>query len=141
MSQQDNLTAQKRFGQAVNTGQLDALRHLVAPEVKDHDPAPDQGPGPDGYIRMFAALRAAFPDLAVMVDTLVADDDQVAIAYTITGTHRGPFLGVSASGKSIHARGVQIARFADGKMVERWGSSDQLGILQQIGAAPTRLAA
>jgi predicted ester cyclase len=32
---------------------------------------------------------------------------------------------------------VQIARFEDGRIAERWGSSDELGILKQLGANPT----
>jgi len=63
----------------------------------------------------------------------VADDDSVALAYTITGTHQGEFMGLAPTGRKISARGVQIARFQNGKLVERWGSSDQLGILQQLG--------
>jgi len=46
-------------------------------------------------------------------------------------------MGVPATGKRIKARGMQIARFENGKMVERWGSSDELGILKQIGAGPS----
>ena len=133
MTKQDNLAAQEKFGKAVNTGQLELLRDVIAADVVDHDPAPDQGAGPDGYIRMFGALRTSFPDFAVSVDQVVIDDDKIAIAYTITGTQKGEFLGVAPTGRKIRARGVQIARFQDGKMVERWGSSDQLGILQQIG--------
>ena len=67
------------------------------------------------------------------MEQLVADDDNVAIAYTITGTHQGDFLGVPATGRQIKTRGMQIARFHNSQIVERWGSSDQLGILQQIG--------
>ena len=70
------------------------------------------------------------------MEQLVADDENVAIAYTVTGTHQGDFLGVPATGRQIKARGLQIARFQNGQIVERWGSSDQLGILQQIGVDP-----
>ena len=137
MTKQDNLAVQQKFGSAVNSGQLELLRDVIAADVVDHDPAPDQGAGPEGYIRMFAALQASFPDLAVSVDQIVTDDDKIAIAYTMTGTQKGEFLGIAPTGRKIRARGVQIARFQDGKMVERWGSSDQLGILQQIGARAT----
>ena len=103
---------------------------MIRPQVR--------GVGPDGYIQFFTQFRSAFPDLQITVDHLTADDDSVAIAYTVTGTHKGDFLGVPATGRSMSARGVQIARFdPNARMVERWGSSDQLGILQQIGAAPT----
>ena len=137
MTIQDILAIQQKFGTAVNTGQLELLRDVVAADSVDHDPAPDQGPGPEGYIRLFSSLRTSFPDLAVSVDQLVTDEDKIALAYTITGTHKGEFLGVAPTGRKIRARGVQIARFKDGKLVERWGSSDQLGILQQIGARAT----
>lgn len=135
MSQQDNIAATERLGAAVNSGNLDALHEVFAPNVIDRDPASDQAPGPEGFIHFFTGFRASFPDLNISVEQLVADEDNVAIAYTVTGTHRGDFLGIPATGKSIKARGVQIARFENGQIVERWGSSDQLGILQQIGAS------
>lgn len=130
-----NIAAQEAFGEAVNTGNLNAFDDLVAADSVDHDPAPGQVAGPDGFKGMFTEMRTAFPDLHVDVETLVADDDQVAFAYTLTGTHQGPFQGHEATGKPIKVRGVQISRFTDGKLVERWGSSDELGILTQLGVA------
>lgn len=136
MSQKDNIAAQERLGEAIIAGDLDVLDEVFAAEVVDHDPAPDQGPGPQGFKDFFSALRTAFPDLEVEVEKLVADDDHVAIAYTLSGTHEGDFNGVDPTGKKVTARGMQIGRFEDGRIVERWGSTDELGILQQLGAAP-----
>lgn len=133
MSREQNLATQERLGEAVNSGNLDALTEVFAPNVVDHDPAPDQGSGPEGFQTFFATLAGAFPDAHIELETLVADDDNVAIAYTLTGTHQGDFMEVAPTGKRIKARGVQIARFENGLIVERWGSSDELGILQQIG--------
>lgn len=136
MSKADNIAAQERFGNAVNSNSLDDLNDLVAADCIDHDPAPGQIKGPFGYISLFRQMISAFPDFAVEVEQLVADDDKVAFAYTITGTHRGEFFGIPATGRRIRARGLQISRFnSEAKMIERWGSSDQLGILQQLGAA------
>ncbi len=70
---------------------------------------------------MFGEMRASFPDLNVAVDKVVTDNDNIAIAYTLTGTHKGSFLGVAPTGRRISARGVQIARFEKGMLVERWG--------------------
>jgi steroid delta-isomerase-like uncharacterized protein len=139
MSQQENIDAIQRLGEAVNSGNLEALHEVFSPNAIDRDPAADQEPGPEGFIHFFTGFRAAFPDLSISVEQLVADDDNVAIAYTVTGTHQGDFLGIPATGRPIKARGVQIARFENGQIVERWGSSDQLGILQQIGV--TKLGA
>lgn len=133
MSKEQNKKAQEQFGEAVNTGDLEKLRDLVAQDVKDHDPTPDQGPGPQGYIDFFSMMRNAFPDMHIEVEKLVADDENVAFAYTLTGTHRGEFMGVKSTGTPIEVRGLQISRFKGGKLVERWGSSDELGILKQIG--------
>lgn len=132
MSKESNIKAQEAFGHAVNSGDLEAIRDVIAPEAIDRDPAPGQGLGPEGFIRLFTELRTAFPDLKIAVEHMVADDDNVAFAYTITGTHRGSFLGVPPTGRQIRARGMQISRFENGKAVERWGSSDQLGILEQL---------
>lgn len=131
-----NIAAQEAFGEAVNTGNLDAFDDLVAAGSVDHDPAPGQATGPEGYKTMFSELRTAFPDLNVAVENLLADGDQVAFAYTLSGTHQGPFEGHAATGKSFKVRGMQISKFADGKLTDRWGSTDQLGILTQLGITP-----
>lgn len=137
MSRESNIAAQERFGAAVNTGDFQVFNDVVAPNAVDHDPAPGQAPGPEGYRQFFTELRAAFPDLKVSVAHMVADADNVAFAYTVTGTHQGAFMGFAPTGKQIRVRGMQISKFADGKMVERWGSSDQLGMLRQLGLAPS----
>lgn len=133
MNREDNKKAQEKFGEAVNNGNLEKLRDLVAQDVKEHDPAPNQGPGPQGYIDFFTMMREAFPDMHIEVEKMVADEDNVAFAYTLTGTHKGEFMGVKATNTPIKVRGMQISRFKEGKMVERWGSSDELGILKQLG--------
>lgn len=136
MTRDANIAAQERFAEGVNSGNFDVFDEVVAPDVVDHDPAPEQGPGPEGFKRMFGTMRSAFPDLEVTPEHMTATDDDVALAYTITGTHQGDFLGVAPTGRGITARGVQIGRFENGRLAERWGSSDQLAILQQLGAEP-----
>jgi steroid delta-isomerase-like uncharacterized protein len=134
MSRETIIQATEKFGELVNGGRFDAFPEVVAPDCHDHDPAPGQHMGPEGYQAFFTQLRSAFPDMQVEVKKLVADGDSVAFAYTLTGTHQGDFNGHKPTGKAIKVRGMQIGRFVDGKMVERWGSSDELGILKQIGA-------
>ena len=138
MSQQENIDATKKFGEAANTGNFALFHEVVALGSIDHDPAPGQGTGPAGFTAFFTELRSAFPDLSIEVEHMVADDDNVAFAYTMSGTHQGEFMGIPATGKRISARGMQIGRFEQGKLVERWGSSDELGILKQLGVEPTK---
>ena len=140
MSTEKNRAAQERLAQAVTSGNLDVISEVFAPNVVDHDSAPDQQPGPEGVKHYFATLRSAFPDLTVKPEHMVTTEDEIALAYTISGTQQGDFLGVAPTGKHISARGMQIARFENGQIVERWGSSDELGILKQLGVAPQRVA-
>jgi len=88
---------------------------------------------------VFHSLVYAIPfrlaRLRIAVEHLVADDDNVAFAYPITGTLGGPFNGIPAAGKKVRVRGMQISNFnSDAKLVERWGASNEVGILQQIGS-------
>jgi len=136
MSREANVAAQQAFGSAVNNGTLDDIDQLVAADSVDHDPAPGQGPGPAGFKAMIAEMRTAFPDLHVEVEHLTATDDDVAFAYTVTGTHQGELMGHPATGKKVSFRGMQLGRFEGAKLVERWGSSDQLGMMTQLGLAP-----
>jgi predicted ester cyclase len=110
-------------------GNYDSIDEVMADDVVDHDPALFQGPGPEGFKEFFRYLHNAFPDVNIEPEYMVATDDDVAVAYTLTGTHRGEFLGVQPTERAIEVRGVQI--------VERRGSSDELGILRQLGEDPT----
>ena len=137
MSKESAQAALGKFAEAVNTGNFDLFDQVVAPDCVDHDPADGQVPGPAGYRFFFSGIRTAFPDLSVVPETIVQDEDTIAFAYTLTGTHNGPLGEVPATGKSVTIRGMQISKFKDGKMVERWGSSDELTLLRQIGVIPT----
>ena len=55
---------------------------------------------------------------------------------TSTATHLGDFQGIPATGKRITVGGIWIDRIAGGRIVERWGVVDLLGVLQQLGALP-----
>ncbi len=133
MTSETNIAALQRMADMVNRGNLDTLDEVVDQDAVDHDPAPGQQPGPEGFKSFFTALRTAFPDLALEPVTVVADDEHVAMAYTINGTHQGEFQGLAATGRRISVRGVEIVKFRDGKLIERWGSSDEMGIMAQLG--------
>jgi steroid delta-isomerase-like uncharacterized protein len=111
---------------------LDAIDPLHAPEFVDRSPA---GRGSDlaAYRAGVADLFAAFPDFAATIDGLVVDEvvGEVAIRWTATGTHLGEFLGAAPTGRSITFRGIEILRFEDCRIAERWGEWDGLDLLGQ----------
>ena len=134
MSKEHNLKLHERWGEEVaNKGNVDVLDELLADNFVDHDPAPDQGPGIEGMKDFFRSFRSSFPDLHVEVEEQFATDDHFAMRYTARGTHKGEFMGVAPTGKSFEVAALQISRIENGKVVERWGSTDQLGILKQLG--------
>ena len=136
MSKDDNVAAQQHLAGSINNGDVDAGVETFAEDAVDHDPVPGQGPGREGFRDFWKTITAAFPDAHIEPRHEVVDDEHVVVAYTLTGTHEGEFAGIAPTGKSISINGIQIGRFEDGKIVERWGSSDELGIMKQLGAEP-----
>lgn len=135
MATEENVKAQESLAGNINAGNVDAAVESFAEDAVDHDPAPDQGSGRAGFRDFWQTMVAAFPDAHIEPRHEIADDDHVVVAYTFTGTHEGEFHGIAPTGKRVEVNGIQIGRFENGQIVERWGSSDELGIMQQIGAA------
>jgi len=133
-SRSTNLAAQDALGQILNDKDIERLEEYFAADVVDHDPAPDQAAGVDGIKAFWTTFFTAFPDAEITPAIVAADDETVTAVLDIAATHTGEFLGHAATGKKVTVRGIQTAKFADGKIVERWGATDELGILNQIGA-------
>lgn len=81
-------------------------------------------------------LRAAFPDLQIAVETLIAEGDKVVARLRFHGTHLGAFAGISPTGRHVEWEAVRLWRLANDKIVETWAIRDRLDIRQQLGAAP-----
>jgi steroid delta-isomerase-like uncharacterized protein len=81
-------------------------------------------------------MRAAFPDIHWVVEETVASGDKVVTRFTWSGTHRGTFLGVPASGRSVSVKGVVIDRLSAGKMADSRILMDNFTMMQQLGVIP-----
>ena len=77
--------------------------------------------------------RAAFPDLTVNVDLMVAEGDLVAVRWTARGTNTGTGNGIPATGRKVEVSGTAIFRFENGRIAEEWTSANTLGLLKQLG--------
>jgi predicted ester cyclase len=118
-------------------GDLTAVDRYLDPGFVNHlPPFPGAPDGPEGMRKAGEIFRRAFPGWRSDVQQLIAEDDLVAENFTARGTHRGAVMGETPTGREVVLRGVNIFRIADGKIVERWGCLDQLGLLQQLGLAP-----
>jgi steroid delta-isomerase-like uncharacterized protein len=123
----------RRVIAAVSDGDRAALDHLLAPDVLDHNPIPNQAPGIEGFNEWMQAAREAFPDLRGEVEAVVAEGDMAAGRVTWRGTQRGVFLGVPPTGKPVTLAAFHLVRFSAGRIVEWWGAADLLGALNQLG--------
>jgi len=138
MSRERNIAVLKNAVQLINSGEIDAgVNMLFAEDAIDHDPAPGQGAGRAGFRAFFRLLTRAFPDMHLEQAHLVADDEHLSLAFTVSGTHRGNLNGIAPTGRGFAVRGVEIFRFREGKVVERWGITDELGIMTQLELVPS----
>ncbi|MFZ7087434.1 ester cyclase [Curtobacterium sp. RRHDQ10] len=132
MTKDINVQAQQRLGEIIEARAFDRFGEVWAEDVIDHDPAPDQAPGIEGIVAFWKQFTSAFPDLALEPQILTADDDSVSAVFRITGTHTGDFQGHGPTGNTFEVRGIQVAKFRDGKIAERWGSTDEKGLAEQL---------
>jgi steroid delta-isomerase-like uncharacterized protein len=88
------------------------------------------------YKGLCQAYFAAFPDLHITTDDLLAEGEKVVKVWTANSTHKGAFMGIPATGNPIVVKGIEMFRIADGKIAELWASMDNLGMLQQLGVIP-----
>jgi len=106
----------------------DYVRHDLRPTQPAH--------GAAGQASIAEQFREAFPDLQWRVDLVLAEDDLVAARWTASGTHTGSWGGLAPTGRRAEFSGVNIFRFGDdGKVAEIWNHRDDLGLMEQLGAA------
>ena len=81
--------------------------------------------------------RAAFPDLQMEPQDVLASGDKAVARVRATGTHQGEFMGMAPSGKNVDVQLIDIIRFDDdGLAREHWGVVDLMTMMQQLGAIP-----
>ena len=140
MKESTNKMAFRRFADAVNTGDMalisKTIDEVVDPNALIRTPLPIEATGAELLKEVFGRLSRAFPDLHVTVEDLIAEGDKVVARDTVTGTHRGEYMGLPPTGKSVTYNEIFICRFADGRIAETWGVVDLLSQLRQLGALP-----
>jgi predicted ester cyclase len=110
---------------------------VLAENVVQHiSGLPPEASSLEGFKQLLPALPQAFPDVLFEVEDLVAEGDKVAFRLIWTATHQGEFFGIPPTGTRATVTEMHMFRIADGKVVERWGEWDALGLMQQLGAIP-----
>jgi SnoaL-like polyketide cyclase/FAD binding domain len=116
-----------------------------------HTMSPGRGEGANVALRDAQLLRHALVEVATNGASLAQAKVQlrprdaalwvrsclqckVVVRMTQRGTHQGTVFGLAATGKQVSIAGIAIFRLRNGQIVEEWLITDQLGVMQQLGA-------
>ena len=135
-------TLARRFAdEIINARDLDgAFTELVAEDFVEQNPLPGQGPGRAGLADVLAGMFAAFPDLRWTLHDTIAEADRVMAFSTWTGTHRGEFMGIPATGRRVTVEAWTLDRYRDARLTESRIIMDIAGMLVQLGVMPAPTA-
>jgi len=122
--------------EVANKGNLDLIEEICAPDYVCHEVDQDIR-GPEGVRQFIFMLRAAFPDLHVTVEDVIAEGDKIVQRWTGRGTHQGELMGIPPTGNRVSVAGITISCFKDGKVSEEWEVYDMMGMMHQLGAIPS----
>ncbi|MCT7661449.1 ester cyclase [Mycobacterium deserti] len=115
-------------------GDFDLFEELFADDFVDHTPQPGTTPDKDGVRVLYRRLRDAFPDFRPEIHWQAVEGDLVTTFKTYHGTHRGDFLGIAPTGRSVRFETVDAMRVRDGRIVEHWGVANLYSLIDQLGA-------
>jgi len=136
-TEQNQKAARRIVLELFNAGKLDLVDALFAPNFVDHALPPDVPPNREGFRMMLPILHTAFPDLQYTIEDQLAEGDRVAQRLTARGSMQGEFMGMPPTGKTAVWQEIHWHHFdAEGRLLEHWQTSDDLGMLIQLGLAP-----
>jgi steroid delta-isomerase-like uncharacterized protein len=134
LQEQNKAIAKRAFEEILSQGRFELATELYAKDFINHGLHSNASLEEDQ-----AALRgwhAAFPDVVVVPEKLIAENDLVTIYWIARGTNTGTGNGLPATGKKAELAGITIWRIADGKIKEEWSAFDQLSMMKQLGLLP-----
>ncbi len=130
-------TMRRFYDEVVNAHNLDSVDDFLSSDFAEREVLPPGIPeGREGVKVFFSMMFEGFPDLRFEVSELLAEGDTAVSRVLVTGTHKGTFMDIPATGKRIEAVSIDIVRFEGDKAVEHWGVTDMMAVMQQIGAVP-----
>lgn len=139
MSAKENKALLRRLIGELNKGEAAAMavvEETCSADFVQHNAYGEEVEGLENYKRRVSDLLRAVPDAHFAIDDILAEGDEVASRFTMTGTHTGNLqhvVDLSATGRKVTAQYVTIYRIKDGKFVEGWERFDTLSVMQQLG--------
>ena len=136
MSESNKAIAKRFLEEVWSNGNLAVVDELMTENFVGHNMQPQLPNNREGF-KMFArAYLAAFPDMDMSADDIIAEGDKVVVRWSAEGKHKGDLMGIPATNKEVKVSGISIDRYESGKIVESWGEFDLAGMLVQLGVVP-----
>jgi steroid delta-isomerase-like uncharacterized protein len=135
----DNKTIIRRLYEEVwNKRKLEVVDELISPSHALNDPiASDSHIGPELYKWRVVEFTTSFPDLRFTIEDMICEKEKVAVSWIISGTHKVEFMDIPATGLKVSVEGITIHHVANGKILDSSARWDALGLMRQLGQAPS----
>ena len=138
MSIDSKVIVKRLYGDVWNKRKLEVVSDLFSPShaLRDNN-FNGSSVGPEAYKIQVALYLAAFPDLRFEIEDTVAEKDKFVASWTVTGTHKGEFMGIRPTHRKVTFEGITIHYLANGKIIDSNVSWDSLGLMRQLGVFPS----
>jgi steroid delta-isomerase-like uncharacterized protein len=136
MSQDNKALIREFVARVLSGGDIDATGDYFHSDMVEEVPFPGQGPGLDGLKGTLTGMRRAFPDMKWSVEEQIAEADKVLTRFIWSGTHKGDFLGIPATNRSVCVWGMVIDRFEGRKVKSTRILMDTMSMMVQLGVVP-----
>ncbi len=126
---------------AFDRGDVSQLAAMLTADFRAYLPGAVEPVCGKDFAAFAATFLGAFPDIKHTFEAVMVDGDQVVTRGYFTGTHRGSFQGLPATGRSVQVNFIHIDRVENGQLIEHWGQADMAAIFAQLGITPIPLMA
>jgi len=137
MSADNKAIVRRLYEEVWNKRKLEVINEIISPShALQASNIFGSSIGPEAYKRNALLFFAGYPDLHWTIEDTIAEKDKVVACWTISGTHKGDYLGVSATNKKISVDGMTVHHITNGKIMDSYVSWDIWGMMQQLGVVP-----
>lgn len=113
-------------------GNIEIVKEVFAETFVNHSAPPNTPTDTSPMVKFVTGLNKGFSDISVQILEIFGEGDKVCVRKTITATHTGEFMGKQATGKKIVINIIDIEVLKDGKITERWNSTDFPQVFQSL---------
>jgi len=121
------------FFAAIDTGDFDKLKELIADDFALNAPGLPEPWGADMLFQAIKSHYTSFPDWTHVIEATLAEGDRVAVKLIQNGTHKAEYEGIPATGIKATLPAMHLVKIVDGKVMEWFAIEDCLGLYMQLG--------